>query len=76
MGKVRLGSFWLCDRTSRKKCDRFFLLSLEKAIALFCVDGKKCYWVVFGYAIGLCSVIYAIAKQFLLKLTPQKLPVL
>ncbi|MFB2893221.1 hypothetical protein ACE1CI_09940 [Aerosakkonemataceae cyanobacterium BLCC-F50] len=27
----------------------------------FCVGGKECDWVVFGYAIALCSVIYAIA---------------
>ncbi|MFB2893254.1 hypothetical protein ACE1CI_10105 [Aerosakkonemataceae cyanobacterium BLCC-F50] len=33
----------------------------KNAIVLFCVGGKECDWVVFGYAIALCSVIYAIA---------------
>ncbi|XWK87626.1 MAG: hypothetical protein U7127_26095 [Phormidium sp.] len=51
VGKVRLGCFWLCDRTmfcylcdrtTSKKCDRFFQLGLENAIALFRVNEKKC----------------------------------
>ncbi|XWK87630.1 MAG: hypothetical protein U7127_26115 [Phormidium sp.] len=33
--KVGLGCFWLCDRTTSKKGDRFFQLGLENAIA-FC----------------------------------------
>jgi len=34
-GKSAMGCFWLCDRATSKKCDRFFQLSLEKAIVLF-----------------------------------------
>ncbi|MFB2875941.1 hypothetical protein [Floridanema aerugineum] len=63
VGKVRLGCFWLCDRTTSKKCVRvacslayrFFQLSLEKAIILFSLGGKKCDRVVFGYAIALLA---------------------